>query len=217
MHLEKRYEVCSTNPTRFCDDGWYCTSSYTCRKKANYAWVAGVGVLVLLLIILSCWKRVRNRNAAQSQQTVVTVVDNAPPPTGAPYGANFAPPAGDPNMAYQTPMSYPPAPAPYGAPPAGAYPPPATYPPPAGAYTEKPIGSPYPAPMDAPMPYSAYPPASGAFSPAYPAPSGSSPYPPPTSPAPAYPSPSPAYPSPAPAPYPVHQGEAATFAPPPPK
>ncbi|CAO3572945.1 unnamed protein product [Mortierella alpina] len=167
MRFEKRKEICSTDAyfEYSCPDGSYCVGTRSCRQRASYAWTAVFGVIVLLALIYVCVRRSRARSAMASQQPVVTTTivpgqeqqyaQYAPP-------QNFAPPPGDPNMAYQTPPSYPP--------PAGAaYPPPGSspYPPPgASPYGEKPPGS-YGPPMEAPpAAYSPYPQTSGAYSPA---------------------------------------------------
>ncbi|KAG0243529.1 hypothetical protein B0O80DRAFT_452537 [Mortierella sp. GBAus27b] len=184
MHLEKRRDQCSA--TTYCPDGYYCISSYTCRKNANYAWTAIFGVLALLCIILFCIRRRRASRAMTTQQEVV-VTTNQDVSQYQPQ-QTFAPPPGDPNLAYQTPAMYPPpGSSPYPGAPAS---PPAAYPPPGSAA--------YPPP--------AYPPAGHV--------DGASPYMVPySSPAPA-PGPGPYPASPAPVPYPVHQGEAASYNPP---
>ncbi|KAI1302438.1 hypothetical protein EDD11_005604 [Mortierella claussenii] len=204
MRIEKRVDQCSYG--RYCPDGWHCVSATECQKNRNYAWTAVFGVLLLLLIILCCIRRRRAARAVPAQPVVTTTIPLQ----------SYAPPAGDPNMAYQTPAYPPPAGAPYGAPPPN-YPPPASSP-----YTDK--------PLDAPGTYSNYPPASGAYSPApyhtdpayggTPSYSAAPPtsYPPPAQPASAYSGP---YNPPVGQPqghtgaaYPVPQGEAASYAPP---
>ncbi|KAG0258807.1 DNA-directed RNA polymerase III subunit RPC5 [Mortierella polycephala] len=161
VRLEKRREVCSSDgyTTYSCRDGYHCVSARTCKRNSNYAWTAIFGVIVVLLILFTCMRRRRARAAMATQQPVVT--STVIPGQGANYAAyppaqSYAPPPGDPNMAYQAPANYPP---PNGAP---------VYPPPNGA----PV---YPPPNGAP----AYPPSNGA--PVYP-PAAASGYPPPGSP-----------------------------------
>ncbi|KAG0366211.1 hypothetical protein BGZ54_005668 [Gamsiella multidivaricata] len=207
MRIEKRRDQCSSST--YCPDGYHCISAVYCKKNTNYAWTAVFGVLLLLAIILCCVRRRRARAAMAAPQTVVTSDPHYSVPPQI-----YAPPAGDPNLAYQTPGPYPGSPYP-----AGTYPPPASAP-----YGEKPLETP-------PAAYSAYPPSSGAYSAAPPA---STNYPAPDVPAPAYsgsPYPPPVgqpqgslYPPPAglpqdpnhagPVPYPVPHGEASSYNPP---
>ncbi|KAF9364172.1 hypothetical protein BGX34_002298 [Mortierella sp. NVP85] len=192
LRFEKRRDECGGG--WYCPDGWHCVSMTRCAKNTSYAWTAVFGVLALLLIILWCLKR---RRAADSQvPTQQAVVIATPDQTTYPQ-QTFAPPAGDPNLAYQTPPTYPaPGASPYPNP-AAPYGAPAPYPPPGSSpYPEKP----HEAYNPAGSPPAGYPPASGSY--AYPAPGAPAPYPAPGTPL--------GYP--APAPYP--QGEAASYAPP---
>ncbi|KAF9280328.1 hypothetical protein BGZ68_007316, partial [Mortierella alpina] len=74
MRFEKRKEICSTDAyfEYSCPDGSYCVGSRSCRRRANYAWTAVFGVVVLLALIYVCVRRSRARSAMASQQPVVT-------------------------------------------------------------------------------------------------------------------------------------------------
>ncbi|KAG0029656.1 hypothetical protein BGZ81_003537 [Podila clonocystis] len=199
MRLEKRREICETygnGSYNYCPEGYYCVGSSYCKKKTSYVWIAGVAAVVVIIIILGIVRRCRARRAMSTQQpvvtsTVITGQETLSPQYQAQYPAGgFAPPPGDPNMAYQ----------PYQ--PTYAQPPPGS-----------PYNAPYPPTSDAPMAYppqAAYQPAGSPVPSAYPAPAGT--------PATAYSSPAyspagqPQYVTPAP--YPVPQGEAANYAPP---
>ncbi|KAG0325231.1 hypothetical protein BG000_001885 [Podila horticola] len=201
MHLEKRRDICQTfadGTYYYCPDGSYCVGTSSCKKNVSYVWIAGVAAVVVLVVILGIIRRCRARRAMSVQQPVVTTTiipgqETLSPQYQSQYPAGgFAPPPGDPNMAYQpyytqNVAQQPPPGSPYGAP----YPPtsnsPMAYPPPA-AYP--PTGSPVP---------SAYPPPAGTPATAY----SSPPY---------TPAGQPQYVTPAP--YPVPQGEAASYAPP---
>ncbi|KAF8978585.1 hypothetical protein BGZ46_006326 [Entomortierella lignicola] len=180
VHFAKRRDQCSTY--YYCPDGFHCISTNLCRKNANYAWTAVFGVLLVLCLIAVCIRRRRSQQAYASQPEVVT--------TQVYPQQTFAPPPGDPNMAYSQPSTYPPINYPATTP-APAYTPeapPATY-------------SPYPAPGT--PPYSAHAPQAYAAPDIYPPTSGH--YPPPASVP---------YAAPTSAPYPAPQGEAASYAPP---
>ncbi|KAF8938442.1 hypothetical protein EDD21DRAFT_410307 [Dissophora ornata] len=185
MRIEKRYDQCSSST--YCRNGYHCVSTTLCKKNTNYAWTAVFGVLLLLLICL-CIRRRRARAMTDAPQTVVA--------TTFPQ-QSYAPPAGDPNLAYQTPATYPPPTGAYAAPPTGAYP----------AYSAPYTGETYPPLQAPPAAYSAYPAASDPYPPA-PVPYSASPAPGHTG---AYPALATAYPS---NPYPAPQGEAASYAPP---
>ncbi|KAF9344419.1 hypothetical protein BGX26_004392 [Mortierella sp. AD094] len=188
MRIEKRYDQCSYNT--YCPSGSHCISATMCKRNVSYAWTAVFGVIFLLCLIGICLRH-RRASAALVSQPAVVNTENAPQPQF------YAPPAGDPNYAYQQqqPNSYPPTG--YAAP-APLYSPPASSP-----YGEKPLEappaaySPYPAPAGAP-PVAEY---SGA------------PYSTPHAP---YAAPEP-YAAPTSVPYPVPPGEASTYAPPPAK
>ncbi|KAF9100631.1 hypothetical protein BGX27_000316 [Mortierella sp. AM989] len=213
MRIEKRYEVCDRITGDYCPNGYHCISRSLCKRNTNYYWTAVFGVLLLICIIGACVRRRRQKALLTSQPTVVTTDQSYAQPI-------YTPPGGDPNMAYQQ-HQYPPqaytAPAPvytpYGEKPVEApatayspYPAPGTpgysgAPPDAQAYAAPgpygaPTSSPYPAPAG-----SSYPAPAGS---PYPAPAGS-PYPAPAG--------SPYPPASTSAPYPVPQGEAATYQP----
>ncbi|KAG0323124.1 hypothetical protein BGZ97_000052 [Linnemannia gamsii] len=216
VHLEKRIDKCTSST--YCEDGYHCIGNGLCGKNFNWYWIVALVVLFFSISIYTCIRRRRIAAAATMApvpvvETIAVVPQNQysayPPPQ------NYAPPAGDPNMAYQTPATYA---APAGSPAPMGYAAPGMYAPPAGSpYPEKP----YSAPVDAPPPaaYSPYPPPSTA-GPAYSAPYSPAPY------SAAAAAPATAYPAPystrgpqsvghaAPAPYPVPQGEASSYAPP---
>ncbi|KAG0100840.1 hypothetical protein BGZ93_000027 [Podila epicladia] len=201
MHLEKRREICQTygnGSYNYCPDGYHCVGSSYCKKNTSYIWIAGVAAFVVILVILALFRRCRARRAMSVQQPVVTSTvipgqETLSPQYQSQYPAGgYAPPPGDPNMAYQpyypqTGAQQPPPGSPYTAPypPTSgspmAYPPPAAYPP-----TGSPVPSPYPAPAGTPATAYSSPAYSAAGQPQYVTP----------------------------APYPVPQGEAATYAPP---
>ncbi|KAK3832834.1 MAG: hypothetical protein J3R72DRAFT_233636 [Linnemannia gamsii] len=191
VHLEKRVDWCTDNT--YCRDGTHCIGNGRCGKNFNWYWIIAVVVFLFILVIWTFIRR-RNARAAMANQPVVETIAVVPQNQYSAYAPpqNYAPPAGDPNMAYQTPAYVPPAgdpnmayqtPAyvpPGSSPLPGGYAAPGTYPPPAGAYPP-PAGSPYPekpygAPVDAPPPaaYSPYPPP--AAGPAYSAPYSPVPY-----------------------------------------
>lgn len=203
MGLQKRDDICQTygdGTYTYCPEGQYCVGSSYCKKKASYVWTAGVAALVVIIIVLAFVRRCRARRAMTVQQPVVTTTiipgqQTVSPQYQSQYPAGgFAPPPGDPNMAYQPQYQQ----QPY-------------YP--TAAQPGSPYTAPYP-PTDSPMAYpppTAYPPTGSPVPSAYPPPAGT--------PATAYSAP--AYTSPAgqpqyisPAPYPVPQGEAASYAPP---
>ncbi|KAF9338282.1 hypothetical protein BG006_006624 [Podila minutissima] len=207
MHLEKRGEICQTHSNglyNYCPDGYHCVGSAYCKRSASYIWIVGVAAFVVIFMIYIIFRRWRARRAMSAQQpvatsTIITGQETLSPQYQSQYPVGgFAPPPGDPNMAYQpyypqTGAQQPPPGPPYTAPypptsgspmvytPPAAYPPPATYPP-----TGAPVPSPYPAPAGTP--------ATAYSSPAY-TPAGQPQYT-------------------APAPYPVPHGEAASYAPP---
>ncbi|KAF9437154.1 hypothetical protein BGZ76_001816 [Entomortierella beljakovae] len=215
--IVKRGEYCS--PGRRCGDGYHCISDTLCRKNTNFVWTAAFGVLLIICLIGICIRRRRASKAIVSEPTVVAVP-----------GAVYAPPSGDPNLAYQQPAAYPPS-ALY--PTSNAYPTSTVYPPSTDAYplTAYPPTTTYPPAYPSTVPYGEKPiePTPSAYSP-YPAPAGASAYsgpngaqaPPPQYPA-QYPAPESApqpapvpYPMTAPAPssYPVPQGQASNYNPP---
>ncbi|KAF9125265.1 hypothetical protein BGW39_007530 [Mortierella sp. 14UC] len=214
VHLEKRVDWCTDNT--YCRDGYHCIGNGRCGRNFTWYWIPFVVILFLLTICI--WMRRRNARAAMSNQPVVETIAVVPQNQYSAYPPpqNYAPPAGDPNMAYQTPAAYvPPGSSPFPA----EYAAPGTYAPPAGSpYPEKPYG----APIDAPPPaaYSPYPPP--AAGPAYSAPYSPIPYSATAAtPATAYSAPyTPGTGQPqlvgnaAPAPYPIPQGEASSYAPP---
>ncbi|KAG0225357.1 hypothetical protein BGW42_004467 [Actinomortierella wolfii] len=195
--LYKRYEVCGVvgGTTYYCSSG-SCVGLYRCTRGFNYAWIAAIVGAIFFCSLLGWWMRRRSMNrahaAASNTEPVVTVVNPAPDPNQPqPYGqyvapqpGQWAPPKDDPNLAYQTPATYPP-PAPGATPNYSAYPPTSGAP----AYPA-PAASPY----AQPAPYGAPPAVSGAPPAAYPPAPGASPYA-------------------QPAPYPV-PGESSTYAPP---
>ncbi|KAG0091609.1 hypothetical protein BGZ92_000279 [Podila epicladia] len=144
MHLEKRREICQTygnGSYNYCPDGYHCVGSSYCKKNTSYIWIAGVAAFVVILVILALFRRCRARRAMSVQQPVVTSTvipgqETLSPQYQSQYPAGgYAPPPGDPNMAYQ----------PYYPQTGAQQPPPAAYPP-----TGSPVPSPYPAPAGTP-------------------------------------------------------------------
>ncbi|KAG0312834.1 hypothetical protein BGZ99_009249 [Dissophora globulifera] len=110
MRIEKRIERCSS--MAYCPDGYHCISNTLCEKNINYAWTAVFAVLPLLCIIL-IWLRCRRARSAATHQTfVVTTLSQDPDYAVYHLQQQFAPPPGDPSMAYSTPASGSYAPAP---------------------------------------------------------------------------------------------------------
>ncbi|KAK3811344.1 MAG: hypothetical protein JOS17DRAFT_842911 [Linnemannia elongata] len=158
VHLQKRVDWCTS--TTYCANGSHCIGGGLCQNDFNWYWIIAVGVLLDILTIYICIRRRRTAAAMASQPAVgTTAVVPQNQYSAYPPSQNYAPPTGDPNMAYQTPAVYIP---PAGSPTPVGYATPGTYALPAGStYPEKPYDAPPPAA------YSPYPPAGG---PAYSAP-----------------------------------------------
>ncbi|KAG0312832.1 hypothetical protein BGZ99_009247 [Dissophora globulifera] len=143
MRIEKRTDTCSSTAymTTYCPDGYHCVSEFYCKKNVNYVWIAAVGGVVLLCIIIACIRRSCARSAATPQAVVV------PAPGQAPNQATYYPPQQ------------------FAPPPSGASAAPGVYPPLGSSpYPEKPIEA-YPV-QSPPAVYSSYPLASGSHIPA---------------------------------------------------